>query len=204
MHIRARRLVVNDRDALQFERALENCSTTLQDCVNNVALLRRPPPPFDVTFRRHANLTVPAGVSVVALEVAGAGGGHSTSAYESSPPSAPGGDSACLVAGVSITARGGTSSPGKLDGEDGAAEIVDPFQRASASSMYAVTGAGGAGGVPSGPHNGGRGGNGGLAGAHVAVSAGDTIVCTAGARGINQHSTVCGQDSSDGWVRVRW
>lgn len=192
--------MVNDKDALAFEQALDNCTAALRECVS-CSGNRRPPPPFDVTFRRGVTLTVPEGVAVVSLEVAGAGGGHSISANPG-PATAPGGHSSCAVAGVNLTASGGASATGSTDGTDGSAVMIDAFSLATAT--FVVTGAGAPGGVSAAASNGGRGGNGGLAGAHVAVSAGQAIVCTVGMRGANQVGDVAGQDSTDGWVRIRW
>lgn len=204
MHIRARRLLINDQDALSFERALENCTEALRECTSSCS---RPPPPFDVKFHRFVNLTVPAGVSVVAVEVSGAGGGSTLQV----DGARGGGDSTCNVAGVVLTAKGGTAATEVMDGADGGASITgstEVGEVAIASNAFTSAGAGSISTVPTNSNGnpGRRGGNGGLAGAHIQVQAGDTIVCSAGNGGASSASpSFVGIDSGhDGWIRIRW
>lgn len=157
----------------------------------------RPPPPFDVKFHRFVNLTVPAGVSVVVVEVAGAGGGAATTATQGKP----GGDSECMVGGVEISAKGGQGGKHPTDGSDGDASITGDVELIS--NAFAIAGAGGGGGVAGGV-NGVRGGYGGLAGAHIHVKASDIILCHAGRAGLSETTSQGTDGIEHGWVRVRW
>lgn len=184
MHIRARRLLVNDQDALA------SCS--------------RPPPPFDVRFHGFVNLTVPVGVTMVAVEVAGGGAGSVYNTGENVLESATtnGGDSECIVAGVKLSANGGRLY-NAVNGAAGEADITGAVE--TTSNAFTLAGAGAGGGIPESRRAGLRGGNGGLAVAHIRVSAGDTILCTAGLGGQNNdYPGHCYSGGEHGWIRIRW